>query len=300
MGGRHLHVNMAGAGDRVVVFESGLAASSLTWCLVQPLVSQFATTLSYDRAGLGWSDPAPHHVTARDAAKDLGRLIYTMRITQPVIIVGHSFGGLIARICQQRYAGQVAGLVLVDPLVRAEWRDFSGPEGERRKRMLAHGARLSRRGAALANLGVVRLALRLLQRGSRHLPRLVARASAGRGMSVAERLVGEVRKMPRELWPAIAEHWSRPGSFFSMAAALESLPLSVNQLNEARDLDLLPVAILSAQNASPLALKEHEADARLSSRGWHEVVAGAGHWIPLDAPEAIAAAIKRVVDSVGG
>jgi pimeloyl-ACP methyl ester carboxylesterase len=295
IGGRRLHVNITGEGNPVVVFESGLAASSLSWCLVQPLVAQFATALSYDRAGLGWSDPAPHAVTATNAADDLARLLDALKISQPVIVVGHSFGGLIARIFQQRYPSRVSAMVLVDPLVRSEWRELT----EERSRMLAHGVRLSQRGVVLAQMGVVRLALGLLQRGSRHFPRIVARASAGRGMSVAERLVGEVRKMPRELWPAIAEHWSRPGSFRTMASALENLPTSAGQLDETRDLASLPVAVLSARNVSSIAPAEHKAEAQLSLRGSHELVAS-GHWIPLDSPGSIADAIRRVVNLAEG
>jgi pimeloyl-ACP methyl ester carboxylesterase len=297
VGGRRLHANIAGEGGCTVVFESGLAASSLTWCLVEPLVTQFARTISYDRAGLGWGDAAPHAATAGNAADDLARLLDALRIAEPVVLVGHSFGGLIVRIFQQRYPERVAGLVLVDPLVRSEWRDLSGPAGAERRRMLARGARLSRRGAVLARAGVVKLALNLLQRGSRHVPRLVARASAGRGTSVAERLVGEVRKMPRELWPVVAEHWSRARSFQTMASALENLAKSVMELDEARDLGLLPVVVLSAGSAGPASLAEHKADAALSVEGRQQSVEGTGHWIPLDGPEIVAAEIYPVVRS---
>jgi pimeloyl-ACP methyl ester carboxylesterase len=295
IGGRRLHANSAGEGPCTVVFESGLAASSLTWCLVQPQVAPFARTIAYDRAGLGWSDPAPHPATAGNAADDLARLLTALGISAPVILVGHSFGGLIARVFEQRYPEHIAGLVLVDPLVRSEWRDVSGPGGQERRRMLERGARLSRRGAVLSRLGVVGLALKLLQRGSRHVPRLVARASAGQGTNVAERLVGEVRKMPPQLWPAIAGHWSRASSFRTMASALENLPVSIGQLDETRKMDALPVSVLSAANAGDQALAEHKADAALSREGRQQLAEGTGHWIPLDAPEMVAQEIYRVV-----
>ena len=56
IGGHRLHIDREGEGGPVVVFESGIAASSLSWKLVQPRVAEFARTCSYDRAGLGWSD----------------------------------------------------------------------------------------------------------------------------------------------------------------------------------------------------------------------------------------------------
>jgi len=277
-----------------VVFEAGLAATSLTWCLVQPAVAQFARTLSYDRAGLGWSEASGLDATAANAAEDLARLLDAVGIEEPVILVGHSFGGLIARVFQQRYPERVAGLVLAEPVVRAEWRDLNGPHGAEQRNRLAHGVRLSRRGAFLARLGVVRFALGLLVRGSRYVPKLVARVTAGRGMGVAERLVGEVRKIPRELWPAIAEHWSRAGSFEVMANGLERLPVSMGQVEEGRGLGSLPVTVLSAANVSTIGLAEHEAEARLSSSGQQEIVPGTGHWIPFDAPEVISEAIRLI------
>ena len=54
VGGHRLHIHCAGTGP-VVVFESALGASSLTWRDVQALVSGFARACAYDRAGFGWS-----------------------------------------------------------------------------------------------------------------------------------------------------------------------------------------------------------------------------------------------------
>lgn len=53
-----LHVLKMGRGTPSIVFESGLANSSLSWSLIQPQVASFATTYSYDRAGIGWSNAA--------------------------------------------------------------------------------------------------------------------------------------------------------------------------------------------------------------------------------------------------
>jgi pimeloyl-ACP methyl ester carboxylesterase len=266
-----------------VILEAGIAASSLSWCLVQDRIAKFTTAVSYDRAGFGWSDPAPHHCTALDAASDLKRLLECTGLQGPYILVGHSFGGLIARVFEQSYPGTVAGLVLLDPVSRTEWRDPS----EQRARMLARGVMLSRRGATLANLGIVGMALKLLLSGSRVIPKLLAKASAGNGAGVAERLTGEVRKMPKELWPAIAAHWSQPKSFRAMADSLENLPVSARQIDESRSLGDLRVTILSAASSTPAVVAEHQRDA---SR--HIIVPAAGHWIQLDAPDAVVNAVR--------
>lgn len=291
VGGRRLHVNVMGQGGPVVILEGGIAASSLSWALVAKQVAEFTTVVTYDRAGFGWSDPAPHRCTALDSARDLALLLDRAGVEGPLVLVGHSFGGLIVRVFEQEYAERVAGLVLVDPVSRAEWREAC----EQRKRMLARGVLLARRGELLARLGVVRLALNLLMSGSRTIPKLLARVSAGRGASVTERLTGEVRKMPRELWPAVAAHWSEARCFRAMANALENLLVSIAQIDERRVLGDLPIIVLSAASSSAQAIREHEHDAGLSTRGEHRVVSGSGHWMQLDAPDAVVEAVRRLV-----
>src|SRR2546425_8811707 len=55
--GQRLHVVCAGSGRPTVLFESGIAASSLSWTRVLRDVATFTRVCAYDRAGLGWSDP---------------------------------------------------------------------------------------------------------------------------------------------------------------------------------------------------------------------------------------------------
>jgi len=290
LGGRRMHVQASGAGRPVVVLEAGIAASSISWSPVHGRMAEMTTVISYDRAGFGWSDAAAHGGTAMDAAEDLHRMLGSSGQEGPYVLVGHSFGGLIVRLFEQRWPDEVAGMVLVDPVVRAEWREMP----EARARMLARGVMLSRRGALLARMGVVGFALKLLSSGSSRIPQLLARASAGKGASVTDRLAGEVSKMPRELWPAIAQHWSKARSFRAMAGNLENLPASVQQIDEGRGLGSLPLVVLSAGETNA----EHEHDAHLSSRGEHIVVPDSGHWLQLDAPDAVVSAIAGVVEMV--
>jgi len=295
IGGRELHIDVRGRGNPTVVLEAGIAASSISWSLVQNRIAEFTTAVSYDRAGFGWSSAAPHRATALAAAEELSLLLDRAELTPPFILVGHSFGGLIARIFQQTFPEKVAGLVLVDPISRTEWTRAS----PHRKKMLARGVALSRRGAFLARIGLIRPVLRLLLAGSHVIPKLASRAFAGEGASVTERLPGEVRKLPREVWPAMAAHWSEARCFEAMAQALEKIPVSVRQVQEGRSLGDLSVVVISAGSTDEIVKREHENEARLSTRGEHIVLPGAGHWIQLDDPEAVIEAVRRVFRASG-
>ena len=278
VGGRTLHLHQTGARQPAVILEAGIAASSVSWSHVAPLVARETTVLAYDRAGFGWSGPS----TGANTMEDLEAVMRASGVPGPYILAGHSFGGLLIRLFQQYRPELVAGLVLVDPIVRAEW---GRPE---RVPLIRRGVTLSRRGAMLARAGVVRAALWLLLNGAHKLPRMIAKASAGNGASVTERLTGEVRKMPRELWPAVAGHWSRAYTFEAMAENLEDLPRIMRALDAERSLGDLPITVLSAANSSPMGLAEHEAEAKLSTCGKHVIVPNSTHWLMLDQPEFVA------------
>src|SRR5947209_9811456 len=75
IGDCRLHVDLRGEGSPAVVFEAGIAATSLSWRLVQPEIARITTTASYDRAGLGWSDPAQGPRDLRQVVRELELLL---------------------------------------------------------------------------------------------------------------------------------------------------------------------------------------------------------------------------------
>jgi pimeloyl-ACP methyl ester carboxylesterase len=115
VGGYRLHLQCTGRGEPTVVLIAGSGDFSFDWSLVQPGVSRFTRVCSYDRAGLAWSDPGPTPRTMRQDAYELHTLLRAARIKAPYVLVGHSIGGLIARVYGERYPKEVAGMVLVDP-----------------------------------------------------------------------------------------------------------------------------------------------------------------------------------------
>jgi len=283
------HVLDTGGAGTPVVLEAGIAASSASWKLVQDKLAGQFRVVSYDRRGLGYSEPPRSPRTLENLLAELDFLIEAARIEKPFVLAGHSFGGLLARHYAARFPEKVRALVLLDPLEPFEWSPLSDVRG----RMLGRGVMLSRRGASLARWGVVRLGLDLLLLGSRRLPTMLAVAASGKGSEVTKRLAGEIQKLPPEVWPRVKSHWCLSRSFSTMAEYLERLPeYCAAPLDEA-PLRRLPVHVLSAETTPPAVVEAHRRWSQQSAGGTHQVVPGAGHWLQLDAPGVVSESIRQ-------
>ena len=289
-----LHCFEQGLGSPTIVLEAGISASSLSWRPVQKELSRHCRVLAYDRAGYGWSPRIRAPRTIAQLCAELESMLQASGAPGPYALGGHSFGGLLLRHFASYAPGKVAGLVLVDPLERGEWSLLTGSQAAR----LRKGVQLSRRGALLARLGVVRLGLDLLTSGAKVLPKLLARASSGKGASVTDRLVGEVSKLPRELWPVLKAHWCQPRGFLQLAEYLARLPEACASPLDNSALSGLPLVVISAERTAPAVVEAHRATAALSSRGAHMLAAGSGHWVQLDRPDLIVHAALDVVEQV--
>lgn len=278
--GRHIHVVSRGTGPTVVL-ESGIASTSLAWALTEPLLAKEARVITYDRAGLGWSDCPRTPRTLANLVDELHSVLELSGASKPYILVGHSFGGLIVRSYAVRFAGECAGVVLVDAVDTRDW----SPLSDTQRMRLARGVNLSRRGALLARFGVVRLALKLLASGRRRLPKLIARWSSGKGTSVTERLVGEVRKLPSELWPMVQMHWSDEKCFRTMAEYLEMLPANAAAAQEHGWPTGIPIIALTVAGSIP----------GFPTGVAHRFAEKSGHWIQLDEPELVLCAVRELL-----
>lgn len=115
--GRQMHLRCVGpeGATPTVVLEAGGGGDSRAWSRVQEALADRLRTCAYDRAGLGWSEPGPAPRTMRQEVFELHELLSVARIAAPIVLVGHSVGGILARIYADRYGADVAGVVLVDP-----------------------------------------------------------------------------------------------------------------------------------------------------------------------------------------
>jgi pimeloyl-ACP methyl ester carboxylesterase len=280
--GRRLHLYEMGSGGPAVILEAGLAATSLNWTGLQKELAGFTRAVAYDRGGLGWSDPCGTPRTPSYIAAELHDLLQAARVEPPYVLVGHSFGGLVVRRYALLYREEVAGLVLVDPL----WPE----EADRQRCLLALGIRLSRRAGWMARFGLVRLGAASLMAGSRCLPRVIARAASGQGCGVVNRIAAEAGKLPREVWPIIAAHWSNPRSYAGIAAHLEALPGGVEEMRDA-PVAGVPVTVLTAGRNPPVS---DESIRTLGPDVRHVVAEESGHWIHLDQPELVVEAVQEL------
>lgn len=158
VGGYKLTLLTRGRGTPTVVIEPGLglpAAESSEWKAVCDEVAKTTGVCLYNRAGLGTSDPAPTRPrTSRDVARDLHTLLVNAKVPGPYVLVGHSIGGLHARVFAGLYPNEVAGVVLVDathPDQESKWLAALPPEapGEHPALKKSRGflaARLTNRG----------------------------------------------------------------------------------------------------------------------------------------------------------
>jgi pimeloyl-ACP methyl ester carboxylesterase len=113
-GGRSLYLQCTGSAGPTVVLEAGFGGNTLNWRDVQPQLGRTTRTCAYDRAGLGNSPPLPGVHDAQDEINDLQRLLRAAHIMPPYVLVGHSYGGILARLYASQHPHEAAGVVLVD------------------------------------------------------------------------------------------------------------------------------------------------------------------------------------------
>jgi Predicted hydrolases or acyltransferases (alpha/beta hydrolase superfamily) len=114
VGGYSLYTEDSGMGRVNVIFDSGMGDDLSVWKKVSDEVSKFARVITYDRAGLGWSDESPKERTSEEIVRELHSMLEKKKLIGPIILVGHSFGGVNMQQFALKYPDEIAGLVLID------------------------------------------------------------------------------------------------------------------------------------------------------------------------------------------
>ena len=114
---RKMRINCTGSGSPAIVLEAGSGGDGLVWGGVQPVLSKTTRVCSYDRAGLGWSEPRPGTRDADHIAGELHELLRQAKVTGPLVLMGHSVAGLYMRDYVSHYPADVVGIIFVDSVL---------------------------------------------------------------------------------------------------------------------------------------------------------------------------------------
>jgi pimeloyl-ACP methyl ester carboxylesterase len=252
-----------------IVLEAGLTAMSSCWAWVQEELASATKVLSYDRAGLGWSDPSEEPKDARNIAKDLHRLLDAAKFPRPFVFAGHSMGGIFGRAYAAMYPKEVCGLALIDA---------SHPEQIERspniKRSLRRFFWFLKATPFMASCGIMKVCGDFgMSDQAEGLP-LAHNAAARNFYSDAQHLRATVRE---------AAEWYT----------------STGQVRDQKLGDLPLVTITAPEKAMPGWIDLQKELAGLSKRGRQVIIDGASHITILTQPEyakRVAAEVRTLLD----
>jgi pimeloyl-ACP methyl ester carboxylesterase len=273
-----LHLLISGeavAGRPTVLLEAGFGGMSSNWAWIQPELAKQTQVVSYDRAGLGWSETSPGARDAHTIARELRAALASATVHGPYVVVGHSMGGIYVRAFADLYPDDVAGLVFLDASHPDQWERFPAESAGG----LSQTSMMMNLMSPLAYFGVPR-ALGLFHEQAAELPTQQANEARMFFSAVqhGEALRGEIN-------------------------AWESL--SAPQVRAARPLRDIPVAALSAGEGGSADHQAvwhtlHAELALLSARGTHEIVEGATHVSLITNPEHAMVAVRAIRDVIAG
>ncbi|MEF7557928.1 alpha/beta hydrolase [Bacillus thuringiensis] len=112
--GQTIEVYIKGCNTQTVVIQTGMTCSFYDWFPIIEKLSQHFTVVSYHRPGYGKSELGNHSRTTRQATKELHMLLQKLDIHDPIILIGHSYGGLCAQHFAMLHEDKLQALILVD------------------------------------------------------------------------------------------------------------------------------------------------------------------------------------------
>jgi pimeloyl-ACP methyl ester carboxylesterase len=278
-GRRQIFCEGSGAQTVILITGNGIPA-----VLIRPLqdeVAKFSRVCSYDRAGLGWSEPAIRPLNVLDQANELHKILAAIDERGPFVLAGHSYGGLIARQYVKENPHAVAGMVLVD----------SGEEGEvfqaEALQSMAASVSQNERSERLARFGVLRALVAINP----------SVASYSSHLTDAER---------REANALILRPPFYQGAVSELKHGFENLPPAMQKPEGFGTLGTLPLVVIRHGQpfSGPEAGREEgwtKAQFRLAALSSDSRLVTAvrdGHDIIVDNPDLVSSAIHDVVTAV--
>jgi len=260
IGGYRLHLWCTGDGAPAVILDTGLGGSTPGWGFVQPEVARFTRVCSYDRAGMGYSDPGPSPRTARRIASELAELLARSGIAGPVVLVGASIAGFDVRVFASDHPERAAGLVLVDASHEDDVHEVP---------------RMARFVPLLSTIGVLRL------------------FGPSFGQNI-ESLAPSVRQFAQATRFRAAGYQAAADEIIHIRESAEEVRSS------RRTLTIPVLVVTGARGADENWRRLQQDQASLSERGCLITAEQSGHVVPIDQPAVIVEAIRTVVETARG
>ena len=267
--GRKMHIHCTGEGGPTVILDSGLGDTYLSWRKVQPEIAKFAQVCSYDRAGLGYSEPSSQPRTSQVIATELHALLQAAHVPPPYILVGHSMGGYDVRVYANMFRNDVVGMVLVDS---------SHPDQE------------NRFPPELKSLeGSWQREAEFLEYGMPFgIPRLMSLCEDDPVQRAAECNWHSAHEGAAEM-----KAFSQSAAQAASAGSLGDMPLAVLSHDPDKPSAEMPADLAKSTNQAWEKMQEELA--HLSTRGTQTVAKNSGHYIQLDRPELVIDAVRNIV-----
>lgn len=251
----------AGSGTPVVL-EAGAMSPVAGFAAVFKGLVPDCRVIAYDRAGYGMSDPSPLSLDLQ-----VGDLIAVLEQVGPAVVVGHSWGGLLAQLATWDRPDLVSGLVLLDPSHERYWQDDEPMEHPDRTRPAKDDPRCQE----------------ILDFG--------------------QEFAQDVnRSVGADLTAACRSYLETDEQLFTY---LDELPMIIDHVADlvARRADAIwpaiPVVLLTATKGrapewTPLVLDVQNKLAT-ECNGRHQVVPESGHYLQIDVPDLVIACVREVM-----
>jgi pimeloyl-ACP methyl ester carboxylesterase len=267
VGGYRLHINCTGTGRPTVVIDAGWGDWSLQWSWIQGEVAKTTQVCTYDRAGMGYSEAGLLPRTAEQIATELRTLLHQANIAGPYVLAGHSLGGLPVRVFAHAYPTEVAGVVLIDSMSPGQ---MTQPPTEIKSQ------------APYQSSGV-------------SLPSLLARIGLVRVLAGP---LGLIRDLPPEAKSAFTAFSVTPRSVQAWSDEGASLQASLAQADAVKTFGDLPLIVLTAGQNNQANWQAMQAELLQLSSNSQQIIVDSGHNIQIEQPEAVVAAIVKMVSQL--
>jgi pimeloyl-ACP methyl ester carboxylesterase len=284
---RYIHMVCMGEGSPTAILSAGAGGWSGSWRLVQPQLAKTTKACTWDRAGNGFSSGSPEPQDLMHTAGDLERALDGAGIRGPLVMVAHSVGSFETLVFADRHPERVVGMVLVDP---------STPDQV--EQLPAAAPALMAWSAKSDQLGFDKI-------------RVCIKADRS-GETSPRECASLLSNYPDPLRTNLLKASNAPMYWEAYLSLLDQRQHSSKMaMNDKRNYGSMPLTVLNAglynfptapaeAQGEVQALKakikaEQEAIARLSSQGTLETIADSSHGIPLQKPEAVIDAVRRVI-----